>query len=173
MSDFDMQLDQAGELKQVTCPNGQKAVICLQRSGRSYLVTFPAETCLTCSFQQTRCCPAKKYKKRTDFAFNLPKDRALSSWRIRRFQSCKEEARALRPAIEATVFQVKHALQRGKVRVRGLFRVACVITCSALATNLRRIHSFENGRSRRKSLSNTPRDIGSFCFPSLLFSSID
>jgi hypothetical protein len=61
------------------------------------------------------------------------------------FERCKEEARALRPAVEATVFQVKHALKRGKVRVRGLFRTTAVVLCSALAVNLRRIYRYEYG----------------------------
>jgi hypothetical protein len=167
MSDFDMRLDEEGNLEQLVCPNGQKATFTLQRSGNSYLVTFVAEQCSTCPFQQNNRCPAIKYKRRDDFAFNLPKDRALSSWRIRRFQACKEEARALRPAIEATVFQVKHALQRGKVRVRGLFRTACVITCSALATNLRRIHRYENDQQRGKFTSKKTPDSAFFIFSRL------
>jgi hypothetical protein len=168
MSDFDMQLNEAGNLEQVICPNGQKAIITLQRSGHSYLVAFTADGCLTCPFHQNHRCPAKQYQRRNDFAFNLPKDRALSSWRIRRFQSCKEEARALRPAVEATIFQVKHALQRGKVRVRGLFRTACVITCSALAVNLRRIHRYENDQQRGKFTSKKTRDSAFFIFASLI-----
>ncbi len=168
MSDFDMQLNDDGNLEQVICPNGQKATLTLQRSGHSFLVAFAADGCLTCSFHQTNRCPSKQYQRRNDFAFNLPKDRALSSWRIRRFQSCKEEARALRPAVEATVFQVKHALQRGKVRVRGLFRTACVITCSALAANLRRIHRYENDQQRGKFTSKKNRDSAFFVFSRLI-----
>jgi hypothetical protein len=168
MSDFDMQLNEAGNLEQVVCPNGQKATLTLQRSGHSYLVAFAADGCLTCPFHQNNRCPAKQYRRRDDFAFNLPKDRALSSWRIRRFQSCKAEARALRPAVEATIFQVKHALQRGKVRVRGLFRTACVITCSALAANLRRIHRYENDQQRGKFTSTKTRDSAFFIFSHLI-----
>lgn len=168
MSDFDMQLDEEGNLEQVLCPNGQKVTLTLQRSGHSYLVAFAADGCLTCPFHQSNRCPAKQYRRRNDFAFNLPKDRALSSWRIRRFQSCKEEARALRPAVEATVFQVKHALHRGKVRVRGLFRTACVITCSALAANLRRIHRYENDQQRGKFTSKKTRDSAFFIFSRLI-----
>ena len=168
MSDFDMQLNEAGNLERVVCPNGQTATLTLQRSGQAYLVAFAAEGCLTCPFHQTNRCPAKQYQRRNDFAFNLPKDRALSSWRIRRFQACKEEARTLRPAVEATIFQVKHALQRGKVRVRGLFRTAWVITCSALAANLRRIHRYQNDQQRGICTSKKTRDSAFFIFARLI-----
>lgn len=164
MSDFDLRINQTGDLEEALCPQGQKAAITLQRSGNSYLLAFAAQSCLTCPFQSDNRCPAKKYKRREDFAFNLPKDRVLSSLRIQRFQSCKEEARALRPAIEATVFQVKHALQHGKTRVRGLFRTACVLTCSALATNLRRIHRYENDRQRGKLTSRKTSQALTFIF---------
>jgi len=92
-----------------------------------------------------------------NFILTVPKDRAISSQRRRRFERSKEEARSLRPAVEATVFQVKHALQRGIVRVRGLFRTASVITCSALAVNLRRLHRYENDRQRGKLTAKVAR----------------
>jgi hypothetical protein len=168
MSDFDMQLDQQGNLERAVCPAGQAATISLQKSGTSYLLTFSAHLCQACPFHQNGKCPAKKYKKHPYCGFNLPKDRAISSCRIRRFQACKEEARALRPAIEATVFQVKHALQRGKVRIRGLFRTACVITAAALAANLRRIHRFENDNQRGKYTSKRARSAFLSAFSRLL-----
>jgi hypothetical protein len=59
-------------------------------------------------------------------------------------------------------------LQRGKVRVRGLFRTACVITCSALAANLRRIHRYENDQQRGKFTSKKNRDSAFFVFSRLI-----
>lgn len=164
MSDFDMRLDQEGELVQAVCPAGQIATICPRKSGKSYLLTFQVDHCQSCHFHQENRCPAKKYHRQPYFGFNLPKDRAISSHRIHQFQACKEKARNLRPAIEATVFQVKHALNHGKVRVRGLFRTAAVITCSAIATNLRRIHRYEKGEQRGKYTSQKERYINAVIF---------
>jgi hypothetical protein len=59
---------------------------------------------------------------------------------------------------------VKHALHRGKVRVRGLFRTTCSITCAVLAVNLRRIHRYENDQQRGKLTSRRAKRDGLFAF---------
>ena len=46
----------------------------------------------------------------------------------------------LRAAVEATVRSVKHPFRQGKVLVRGLFRVSCVVLSSALMVNARRLY---------------------------------
>lgn len=157
MSDFDMQLDQTGALVRALCPAGQSATFSLSNSGKSYLLTFPADQCQVCPFQTQGQCPAHPYQKQIYYGFSLSRERVISSCRIRRFQACKAEARALRPAIEATVFQVKHALHHGKVRVRGLFRTACTVIHAAIGVNLRRIHRYENNRLRGKYTSKEAR----------------
>ena len=163
MSDFDLHLAEDGILTQAICPGGQAAVIETRPGAKSYRLLFSEERCQTCVFYQTGRCPAGKFKTLGQFGFRLPKERAISSCRIRKFLSCKEQGRALRPAIEATVYQVKHALHRGKVRVRGLFRTTCVITCAAIAANLRRIFRYEKDKQRGKYTSVKPR-MASFSF---------
>lgn len=153
MSDFEMHLDEEENLVQLTCPAGQAAQLVLQPSGKSYSVKFCEADCQACSFYQTGQCPAHKYKRRETFGFNLPKSCILSSVRIHRFRACKAEARALRPAAEATIYQVKHQLMGGKVRVRGLLRTSCIILCAALGANLRRIFRYEHDRQRGKDTS--------------------
>jgi hypothetical protein len=156
-SDFDMGLSPAGEVIQATCPAGYSATIQPAPSGKSFRLLFAPTDCQACAFYQQGQCPVQINPKKGLCFLTVPKDRANSSQRRRRFEQCKEEARNLRPAVEATVFQVKHTLRGGKLRVRGLFRVACVFTCAALAVNLRRINRYENDRQRGKFTSKKGR----------------
>jgi hypothetical protein len=150
LSDFEMHLDQDIMMTQAICPAGQSASIEASRSKKTFYLSFQTKVCQACSFHQAGQCPVKYNKWKKSCGLSVPKDRAISSQRRRRFEQCKEEARALRPAVEATVFQVKHALHRGKLRVRGLFRTLGVIMCSSLAVNLRRLHRYEKGKQRGK-----------------------
>lgn len=143
LSDFEMELDPQGNIIQATCPLGQPARIHPSASQKSFQLEFDAHICQVCPLFLGGQCPIQTNKKKTRYSLTVPRERAISSQRRRKFERCKEEARALRPAVEATVFQLKHALRRGKVRVRGLFRTTGVILCSALAVNLRRIHRYE------------------------------
>lgn len=157
LSDFELTLDREGNLTQATCPAAHSASIRPSASGKSFLLTFPSQGCQSCPLYQANQCPTQFDKRNRRFTLTVPKDRAISSQRRRHFEHSKEEARSLRPAVEATVFQLKHALHRSKMRVRGLFRTTSVVTCSALAVNLRRIHRYENGQLRGKYTSPKAR----------------
>lgn len=150
LSDFEMELDQEGHVVAAVCPAEKSAAVSCSQSGESFQLLFSPEECQQCAFYQAGQCPVQANQKKTRFCLTVPKDRASSSQRRRRFERCKEEARQLRPAVEGTIFQVKHTLRGGKLRVRGLFRVGWAFTSSALATNLRRIHRYENNRQRGK-----------------------
>jgi Transposase DDE domain len=157
LSDFEMGLSREGEVIQATCPAGCSATIQPTPSGKSFRLLFEPSGCQACAFFQQRQCPVQINPKKGRCFLTVPKDRASSSQRRRRFERCKEEARNLRPAVEATVFQVKHTLRGGKLRVRGLFRVACAFTCAALAVNVRRISRYENDKQRGKYTSRKAR----------------
>lgn len=169
LSDFEMELDREGNVTKAICPAGHAAVISPSASGKSFKFTFAPAACLACAFYQADQCPVQTNKRKSSFFLPVPKDRARSSQRRRRFESCKEEARALRPAVEATIFQVKHTLRGGKMRVRGLFRTACVITCSALAVNLRRIYRYENDQLRGKLTSKKASRASSRSFLAIIW----
>lgn len=161
LSDFAMELNREGDVTGATCPAGWSATIQPLPGGKSFRLIFQPGDCQACAFFQQGQCPVQVNRKKEFFFLTVPKDRAGSSQRRRRFERCKEEARRLRPAVEATVFQVKHTLRGGKLRVRGLFRVACAFTCAALAVNLRRINRYENNRQRGKTTSKRGRDASS------------
>jgi len=158
LSDFVMELSQESEVTQAACPAGQNALIYPRPSGKSFRLLFEPTACQACAFFQQGQCPVKVDTKKGLFYLTVPKDRAISSQRRRCFEQCKAEARQLRPAVEATVFQVKHTWRGGKLRVRGLFRVACAFTCAALAVNLRRIHRYENDTQRGKFTAKKGRE---------------
>jgi hypothetical protein len=164
LSDFEMELDQEGNVVQANCPAAHSACITRSASGKSFILTFQSTQCQACDFCQMGQCPIQVNKKKTRFSLIVPKDRASSSQRRRRFERCKEEARNLRPAVEGTVYQVKHPLRGGKMRVRGLFRVSWAFTCSALAVNLRRINRYENDKQRGKNTSKQGREVSSDLF---------
>jgi len=150
LSDFAMQLDRAGEVIAVTCPAEQSADIHLSASGKSYRLTFEAAACRDCPLFRTRRCPIEPNKDQTYFSLYVPKDRARSAQRRRHFEQHKQDARNLRTAVEATVFQLKHHWTGGKLRVRGLGRVTAIVVFSALNVNMRRIDRYRKGKLRDK-----------------------
>lgn len=152
-ADFEMALSKDGNVIQALCPNGIHAAVHPTESGKSFRLVFEATACQACLHYLNGKCPIKLNPKTKMFFLTVPKDRALSSQRRRRFEQNKEEARNLRPAVEATVFQLKHPLRGGKWRVRGAFRIDSAFTCAALAVNFRRINRYENNKQRRKDLS--------------------
>lgn len=152
-ADFEMALSKDGNVIQALCPNGTCAAVHPTESGKSFRLVFEATACQECSHYLNGKCPIKLNQKTKVFFLTVPKDRALSSQRRRRFEQNKEEARNLRPAVEATVFQLKHPLRGGKWRVRGSFRIDWAFTCAALAVNFRRINRYENNIQRTKDIS--------------------
>jgi Transposase DDE domain/Transposase domain (DUF772) len=168
MADFDMPLDASGNVITAACPVGQVATIRRAASGQSCRLYFDPATCLVCPFFTAKKCPVRTNKKQTLFSIPMPKERAASSQRRRHFEQNKTEARTLRPAVEATMFQLTHKLRNGKVLVRGLFRVTYVVLCATLALNLRRIDRYHKGEQRGK-FTRRPHQTGDSLPVFLLF----
>lgn len=182
MADFAIDLDQKGDVTAATCPKGYAATIQKSTRGGSFLLSFDPQTCLACPLYSQKKCPIQINPKQTRSVLTVPKDRAASSQRRRNFERSKELARSLRPAVEATIFQLKHKIHQSKVRVRGLFRMTHVVLCSTLALNLRRINRYQKGTQRGK-FTKKNRETGvvtplvnffvpfwrSFCAPARLF----
>jgi len=152
-SDFEMEQDSQGEVIQVTCPTGQPAQIQTSTTGKSYRLIFDPATCKECPIFKEGHCLVEFNKKQTQVSLYVPRDRANSAQRRRHFEKHKQGARNLRTAVEATVFQFKHQWAKGKLRVRGLFRISTAAICSALSVNMRRIDRYRKGKMRdRRSL---------------------
>jgi len=66
-------------------------------------------------------------------------------------------------AIEGTVREVKHPYPSGKLPVRGLFRMTCLMVSSVAMTNVRRIHHYweeKRKEERRKMVTETGMKAG-------------
>jgi hypothetical protein len=140
--DFDLQLDEMGQPVQVTCPHAQTAPVELGSQKKGYVARFAVSICETCPFHQAQQCPTR-YRKRKQFygLYFMPKDklRFLRRQRSRFFRDMKQNPRA---AIEATVRAVKHPFPRGKLPVRGRFRVGYMMIGSAAINNVRQIQRY-------------------------------
>jgi IS5 family transposase len=146
VSDFSTTLDAQGEVTEVICPAGKVGRI--QPRGQSYRWSFDGAVCRACPLGAR--CPAQPNKTQTEWGMTVCRERARSAHRRRLFEQHKAEARNLRTAVEATIFQLKHGWGQGKVRVRGRIRVTMTILCSALAVNVRRIDRYLKDRQRGK-----------------------
>jgi hypothetical protein len=67
---------------------------------------------------------------------------AEKSQRHRRSRATHAADHNPRAAVESTVCSVKHPFPAGKLPVRGLFRITCLIVASAAMTNVRRIQRY-------------------------------
>lgn len=79
--------------------------------------------------------------------------------RRRKLRQSKQTDKNRRAAIEGTVREVKHPFPAGKLPVRGLFRMTCLIVGSAAMTNVRRIHHYweEKRKDERRKMAAEKR----------------
>jgi hypothetical protein len=142
LSDFEIKQNEQGVPVWITCPQGQSVPVELSTRQRGYRADFGPRICHTCPFHLEERCPARPGKKRPSFRFTfLPRQIAVAK-RRRKMRLSKQEGKNHRAAIEGTVREVKHPFPGGKLPVRGLFRMTCLIVGSAAMTNLRRIHHY-------------------------------
>jgi hypothetical protein len=143
LSQFDFSTTEKGKPLTIACPNGQEVLV---EPGRTtgYIARFDPDICQTCPFALQDRCRAKAGKK--DPAFKLSFTQQEVNWarRRRRSEEAYQSGRNPRAAIEAAVWSVKHPFPDGKLPVRGLFRVSCLMIASAAMSNLRSIWRFQN-----------------------------
>ena len=142
LADFEIGQDEQGVPTHLTCPQGQSVPVELSRRGRSYQADFDPTVCLTCPFHLAESCPAQPGKKRASFRLRFTPDQMAVAQRRRKMRQSKLEGKNPRAAIEGTVREVKHPFPAGKLPVRGLFRMTCLMVTSAAMTNVRRIHHY-------------------------------
>jgi hypothetical protein len=150
LDDFDMPLDEHGTITSARCPSDQTARIRLSKKGVSFRLDFDWETCQACPFFTQQQCRIQTDPKKKRAWLRVPKPHAVSSQRRRRFAHTKDYARSLRPAIEATIFQLTHPFPKDKLPVRGLLRMTQMVLYGVLALNLRRIDRFLKDKQRAK-----------------------
>ena len=142
LADFAIQWDAKGQPCQVSCPQGQSVAAHLSNHRRGYFADFEPQVCQTCPFHVAGQCRAAPGKKRTAYRLTFLPEQAVVAGRRRKLRTHQQSGKNYRAAVEGTVREVKHLFPGGKLPVRGLFRVACLIVSSAAMTNIRRIHHY-------------------------------
>jgi len=135
---FTILTDEWGRLEQLTCPDGQIATAELRRKTERFIVRFDAEQCTACPLRSQCIVPSDNQPGKA--VLYLDQRQVDVALKRQRLLIMKQSGRNLRPAVEATVRSVKHPF-RGKLPVRGKFRMASMMLASALMVNVRRIHA--------------------------------
>lgn len=144
---FEIEQDEKGKPVQMSCPAGQTVTV---EPGRTtgYLVHFDPEKCQACRFFQENRCRVQGGKKDPRPKLSFTQQEVNWARRRRRHEAFQKEDGNLRAAVEATVRSLKHPFPNGKLPVRGLFRVTCLLLGSAAMINLRRIHRYLNEKAQ-------------------------
>lgn len=156
--DFEIEQNEQGIPIRLTCPQGQTVPVRLSHRQRSYQADFDPSLCLTCPFHLEGRCPARPGKKRPSFRLTFLASQVAVAKRRRKMRQSKQEGKNHRAAIEGTIREVKHPYPGGKLPVRGLFRMTCLMVGSAAMTNVRRIHHYwqeQRKEARRKTAAET------------------
>ena len=155
LADFDIQLGEGSQPRQVTCPAGQTVAVRSSSQQKSYVVCFELPLCQACPlFKDDKCLAqaGKQRDKRLRLRFTLAE--AQASQRRRRSQESKQHAGNLRAAVEATVRSVKLPFPEAQLPVRGQFRVTCMLIGSAAIANVRRIQRYLQARLQEERRQN-------------------
>jgi hypothetical protein len=156
LADFEIKLEeQGGKPLQITCPQGQKAPVQPTSQKKGFVAAFDPAICATCPYLEKGQCPTQPGKRDGRPRLRFTQGEAHASQHRRRSQERKKTAANRRAAVEATVRSVKHPFPAGKLPVRGLFRVACLVIGSAAVTNVRRIQRYLETKNQREGLQKT------------------
>lgn len=138
LSQFNFTTTEKGKPITITCPNGQEVSV---EPGRTtgYFARFAPPICQTCPFSLQSRCRATPGKRNPAFKLNFTQQEVNWARRRRRSESSRQPGKNPRAAIEAVVRAVKHPFPAGKLPVRGLFRVSCMVIASAAMANLHSI----------------------------------
>ena len=139
LADFTLDTDEQAHPEQLTCPGGQTTTVEPGRKPGRFILRFDAEQCAACPLRsQCLVAPKDRSGKAVLYLDQRQVDVALKRQRL---LIMKQSGQNLRAAVEATVRSVKHPF-RGKLPVRGKFRMASMMLASALMVNVRRIHAY-------------------------------
>ena len=139
LADYEIEQDAEGKPTHFTCPQGQRIEV---EPGRTtgFLVRFDLDICAGCPLQAT--CRAQPQKRDPRYTISFTQEEVFRAQRRRRHRDFLDSPGNPRAAVEASVRSVKHPFRNGKVPVRGIFRVTCMIVASAAMCNVRRIQRY-------------------------------
>ena len=142
LRDFEITPDAQGEPTALTCPRGQAIPVTPSPRGQCYNARFDAPACAACPLLLAGHCPPHAWHGERRHLFRFTRADMDKARRHRRSRALRAAQRNLRAAVEATVRSLKHPFPAGKLPVRGLFRVTCLMISAAAMTNVRRIHRY-------------------------------
>ena len=158
MADFNFECNETGQPLTVTCPQGQKVKVELGHKKKGFIARFSVSVCQTCPYQQAQQCPTR-LRKRVPFYGLYFMDYKLRVT-LRRQQNAlfMKTKQNLRSAVEATVGAVKRPFPKGKLPVRGRFRIFCMLIGAAVMNNVRQIqrHLARQIRPKTQSKGKNP-----------------
>lgn len=163
LSAYDLQQDAQGQPTCITCPHGQTVAVQPTPSGKSFLARFDPAICDRCPFHQEDRCRILWRKRCARWQMDFTQQEVDAAVRRRRCLENKQTAKNLRAAVEAAMRSIKHPFSAGKLPVRGLFRVSCLLIGSAAMTNIRRITRYRQDKNHSKAKEEGPES-GLFLF---------
>jgi hypothetical protein len=147
LSAYVIEQDAQGEPTQITCPQGNTVAIIPSPSHKSFLARFDPASCLDCPFHAENRCRILWRKKCAKFQMDFTQEEADAAVRRRRCLEHQLSGKNLRSAVEAAMRSLKHPFSAGKLPVRGVFRVHCLLIGSAAMINIRRITQYKKEKS--------------------------
>lgn len=142
LADFVITQDAAGVPLEITCPEGQSVPVTPGGKPQRFAAQFAPPTCEACPLYAAGRCPPQPDNRRRSLRLTFDQAEVEKAQRHRRSRTADQSASNLRSAVEATVRSVKHPFPAGKLPMRGLFRITCLIVASAAMTNVRRIQRY-------------------------------
>ena len=167
LADFAIAQDAQGVPQQITCPQGQTVSVTPGRKAQHFTAFFDTPACATCPLHTAGRCPPQPDHRRRSAQLTFSQAQVDKSQRRRRSQATCGADHNPRAAIEGTIRLVKHPFPAGKLPVRGLFRMTCLVVASAAMTNVRRIQRYlletrstPPGRQETRRRRNTTAGVG-------------
>jgi hypothetical protein len=139
LGDYLFQCDDQDQPCQMTCPAGQTATIRLGNKKGALVADFDPQPCLNCPFHLSGQCRAKPGKRDLRYHLDFTLHETQVARRRQRMKTQHQAGHNPRAAIEATMRVIKHPFPAGKLPVRGIFRMSCMLIGSALMCNMRSI----------------------------------
>lgn len=139
---YSWQVTDEGIPEQVSCPQGELAMLAPGRKEGRWVVRFEEDVCAACPFFQKEC---RVEPRKRGGPTLLITTRAMQVAVLR--QRITRENNGVRAGVEATVRSVKHTFAGGKLPVRGLIRSQMVVLGSALLVNVHRLAHYYFGQA--------------------------
>ena len=144
LSDFQIHFTLQEQPCEITCPQGQTVAIDPGRTPQSCIARFKGALCQGCPLQQR--CPSYLKKSDPDRSLRFSHTQIDVALRRQRCRAYLKSGQNLRSAVEAAIGAIKRPFPEDQLPVRGQFRVAGLMLCSAAMLNLRRIQRYLSTR---------------------------